>query len=380
MSKTSLACLATAVVAFNVQSVSFTDPVDGQFDVGEYLAENAYGFLPVPVLITEPAVGYGGGFIGMFLHESEQQREKRKQLALESIDGGAQLIPPAVTVAGGAATENGTWFAMFGHRRVWKEDSIRYLGGIGYGNVVMNYYFQPANQTISTEIDTTGFGGIQKLQFRVADTPWFVGVQQLYSNAEFALKTDLPLLDGLSRQFISSGLGVNLEYDGLDNFFFPKQGYAANLEYLWFDEAIGSDNDYQTLLAEAKGYFPVNDTWTIAFAAEYNVLTTNERLLPPMLRPDINLRGIPTNRYQGNYTGSAQAQLMWSIDSRWTALFFGGAGVYSDTASQLWDDLQYAYGTGIRYLIARRYGVHSGIDIGFSEEDTAIYFNVGTGL
>ncbi|OEF88403.1 hypothetical protein [Vibrio splendidus] len=43
-------------------AVSFIDEIDGQLDMGEYLAENAYGFLPVPILITEPAVGYGGGF------------------------------------------------------------------------------------------------------------------------------------------------------------------------------------------------------------------------------------------------------------------------------------------------------------------------------
>ena len=33
-----------------------------------------------------------------------------------------------------------------------------------------------------------------------------------------------------------------------------------------------------------------------------------------------------------------------------------------------------------RYLIARRYGLISGIDIAFSEEDTALYFQVGAGI
>ncbi|MCZ8488521.1 hypothetical protein O9992_18605 [Vibrio lentus] len=46
-----------------------------ELDMGEYLAKkNAYGFLPVPILITEPAVGYGGGFTGIFMHESEEQK------------------------------------------------------------------------------------------------------------------------------------------------------------------------------------------------------------------------------------------------------------------------------------------------------------------
>lgn len=35
-----------------------TDPLDNKLDTGKYLAEKK-GVLPVPVIITEPAVGYG---------------------------------------------------------------------------------------------------------------------------------------------------------------------------------------------------------------------------------------------------------------------------------------------------------------------------------
>lgn len=95
-----LSAAITAIPAAN--AISFTDPVDGKFDMGDYLAENAYGFLPVPIIITEPAVGYGGGAMGIFLHESDSEKQQRKQLAQQSLDGGAQLIPPAVTVVGAA--------------------------------------------------------------------------------------------------------------------------------------------------------------------------------------------------------------------------------------------------------------------------------------
>ncbi|MBD1568463.1 MULTISPECIES: hypothetical protein [Aliivibrio] len=39
-----------------------------------------------------------------------------------------------------------------------------------------------------------------------------------------------------------------------------------------------------------------------------------------------------------------------------------------------------AYGVGFRYLIARRYGMKTGIDLAFSEEDTALYFQVEMGI
>lgn len=71
-----LALSSLMLVSTTTHAVSFIDEIDGQLDMGEYLAENAYGFLPVPILITEPAVGYGGGFTGVFMHESEEQKTR----------------------------------------------------------------------------------------------------------------------------------------------------------------------------------------------------------------------------------------------------------------------------------------------------------------
>ena len=146
--------LATSPIA---QAVSFFDPIDGQFDMGEHLAENAYGFLPIPIIITEPAVGYGFGISGIFLHESDEQREKRRKLAGTSLDGGAQLLTPAITAAGGFATENGTLMGFLGHRHTWAEDSFRYLGGIGYGEVNMTFVPQSTLPGLGDIFNGRGF-------------------------------------------------------------------------------------------------------------------------------------------------------------------------------------------------------------------------------
>lgn len=37
-------------------------------------------------------------------------------------------------------------------------------------------------------------------------------------------------------------------------------------------------------------------------------------------------------------------------------------------------------GAGFRYLIARQYGLRTGIDVAFSEHEQAVYCNVGSGL
>lgn len=89
--------LALALLAFNAGAAGMIDPEDGMVDMSHYLQDNPYGFLPIPVVITEPAVGYGGGLFGLFLHG------KGKEI-------GHRFIPPAMTAFGGGGTQNGTWF------------------------------------------------------------------------------------------------------------------------------------------------------------------------------------------------------------------------------------------------------------------------------
>ena len=53
-----LSTLTMSCITFSCSTfASFFDEVDDQFDMGHHIAENAVGFLPVPIIITEPAVG-----------------------------------------------------------------------------------------------------------------------------------------------------------------------------------------------------------------------------------------------------------------------------------------------------------------------------------
>lgn len=153
-------------------AADFFDAEDGMLDMSQYLAENRYGFLPVPLAITEPAIGYGGGLFGLFLH-GKGSRE------------GGQFIPPPLTAFGGAATQNGTWFIGGGHRHTWQHDRIRYLAGAGYANVNLDIYS--------------------------GDTPVFLGASQVYARAD--VSTDNPRVNRVWQQVLgqnstSSALGV----------------------------------------------------------------------------------------------------------------------------------------------------------------------------
>ncbi|MBY5947786.1 BamA/TamA family outer membrane protein [Photobacterium rosenbergii] len=385
-----LSAAITAIPAAN--AISFTDPVDGKFDMGDYLAENAYGFLPVPIIITEPAVGYGGGAMGIFLHESESEKQQRKQLAQQSLDGGAQLIPPAVTVVGAAGTQNGTWLAFAAHRRTWNKDKIRYLGAVGYGNAKLDIYdtLSLGGNDVELAFDTesTGLVVLQKAEFRVGDSPLLLGVKQFFSRSTIESSNHLAdkLLTGfMGKETNMSSLGLLAKYETIDNLFFPRNGFVVNAEYDLYREAIGSDYEYDQFKLEGQGYIPINNKWTVAVAGDYQSLKTDEWFLPPLSKPYIDLRGASAFRYQGDEVTTLQGQLMYHLDNRWTLSGFYGAGKATDngilknplTKSESTVD---AYGVGFRYQIARRYGIHMGVDVAFSEGDSALYFQVGSGF
>ncbi|CDT80000.1 Outer membrane protein/protective antigen OMA87 [Vibrio coralliirubri] len=372
---------------------SFFDAVDDQFDMGHHIAENAVGFLPVPVLITEPAVGYGGGLVGVFMHETDEQKQQRKQAALNAIDGGAQLVPGAITVLGAAGTENGSWFAFVGHRHTWLNDTIRYTGGVGAGQMNLSIYKDlslelPNNkstdiQPLEFSTETRGVVLQQGVQFRVADTPLMLGVKQFVSYTE--ITSDSQIVDKLmeytlGQTIVTSGLGLTADYDTRNNLFYPTSGYQFSADYMVYDEKLGSDQAYRKLDLEGEVYVPLATQWTLAFAANYQNFQSDELFLSPTTQPYIQLRGVSSYRYQGDEITTLQSQVVFDIDDRWNVSGFYGYGQAKEEAELSQDQTVGAYGVGFRYQIARRYGLRIGMDLARSDDENAFYISLGSGF
>lgn len=380
--------------ASHASDVSFTDPVDQRFDLGEYMAEKAVGFLPVPVIITEPAVGYGGGIVGLFLHETEEEKQQRKQAALSAIDGGAQLVPAAMSLVGAIGTENGTWFAFGGHRRSWNGDSIRYTGGGGLGVANIDIYknlsfdglppFLPSfDTTLSFGTKTKVAALMQQVQFRVANTPLMLGVKQVA--AVSSVESDNEIVSkimqyALGDEAVSSGLGLLVDYDTRDNMFYPTKGFQLSADYMIYDEALGSDYNYDHFNFDGQGFVPLAPKWTLGLAGNYQYFKEKDTQVTPTSKPYVKLRGVSSFRYQGDEISTVQSQITYSIDHRWKVSAFYGIGEAINDHDDATSDSVQAGGVGFRYQIARRYGLHIGMDYARSSDEDAIYFNVGSGF
>ena len=95
------------------------------------------------------------------------------------------------------------------------------------------------------------------------------------------------------------------------------------------------------------------------------------------MRPFISLRGIPAMRYPGNKVASTEVEGRWQFYGRWSVVAFGGIGVARLDEGFTRDKTAGAGGLGFRYEIARKFGIHVGLDVARGPEETAVYLQVG---
>jgi hypothetical protein len=94
----------------------------------------------------------------------------------------------------------------------------------------------------------------------------------------------------------------------------------------------------------------------------------------------VEMRGILSNRYQGQDALSVEAELRWDLTSRWSLLGFLGSGWAAEDGMGdfVFNQGHVAGGTGFRYLISRVFRIRTGMDFAWSDEDFAFYFTTGT--
>jgi len=351
----------------------FTDPEDGKLDASEWLLERK-GFLPVPILITEPAVGYGIGAALLFFRESIGESVTK---AKES----GRLTPPDIYGMALAATENGTKVAGAFGMVTFAEQLWRWRGGVARPDVNLDFY--GTNGTDSTRdlklgYNVEGWISTQQLMRRLGESDNFVGARWIYLDLDTRFDTSRPdpVLAPGGRAVKSSGLGLSFEHDSRDNFFTPSSGWKGYLESMFYSPHLGSDNKYQTYRAYGFSYFPLAREFVLGIRADGRAARGD---VPFYQLPFIELRGIPVARYQDENAGVAEAELRWNVTPRWALIGFLGAGrAWGSSTNFSEADTAKAWGLGFRYLVARRLGIYMGADIARGPEDTAFYIQAGS--
>ena len=340
---------------------------DGWLDVSSFL-DQAYGFIPLAAPITEPAVGLGA--IGALTFIDKQQE-----------GAAAGFGRPNITVVGALGTDNGTKGAFAGDMRHWLDDRLKTLVGVVHASINLDFYGIGRDRALqdnprSYNLET--LAGVVQARYRIGDSPAWVGLGYVLASTTvaFDILPSLQSLPGFQRESRVGGLLPHLSFDSRDNMFTPTRGTYLEAAAGIFSKGRGSDSDFQRVSLTGFHYWPLDRRLTLGVMGG-SVLSYGD--VPFYLRPYVALRGAPAMRYQGDYTAQAEMEVRWQFWERFSAVGFAGAGT-AWNASDRRDSSQNVAtgGIGFRYEIARKYGLHMGIDVAWGPDGPAWYVQFGS--
>jgi hypothetical protein len=369
-----LVCLASLVGGTTLRAAAegaappsrFFDS-DGWFDVSGFL-DTAYGFVPLVAPITEPAVGYGAAGALVFIDRDVSAKAQR-------------YTRPNIAAIGGLATENGTRGLFGGHLGTWLGGKLRTQVGVADADVNLDFFGlggdrRPGEAGLGYTVGARG--GVVGASYRLGETPLWVGLRYAAAKTNVALaqpEVGLPGVTPADFDLRLAGLTPSITLDMRDNFFTPTDGWYVDLSVPVFREALGGDRNYQKITLMAMHYRPL--TRSLFFSARGTARGSSDGT-PFYLRPFVWLRGVQALRYQGEQAAEAEAELRWQLHPRFSLVGFGGVGIArSETELRERDKSVTAGGAGVRYLVARAYGLHMGIDVAVGPDKPVIYVVFG---
>lgn len=336
----------------------FFDDEDGKFDFSNFLAKG--GFIPMPVIVTEPAVKGGFGVVAQFITmpKDDPRNVTRRML-------------------GGVKTGNGSYGFGYFQSGNAVDGLISYKFGIGHGKITLDAHPSFLDQPLSYT-NKYKYGILGSMLFHLPDRRFSLGpmidFRKLKSSVDFA--NPLPIDRDFGRTLTTGAMGFGVHFDSRDNKMTPTRGVNAYVQGKWNSEAFGSDRTFQTYDADLYAFRPLSPKWRLGYKAEYEAIRGD---FPIYFAPAINLRGVEAQRYQGSSVFGTEVELTRQLNPRWALLAFGGVGTTSAGDRRLFDDsgAVFAGGVGFRYRIARKLGLDAGIDVAAGPNGGVFYLQFG---
>jgi hypothetical protein len=220
---------------------------------------------------------------------------------------------------------------------------------------------------------------MQQLLARAGDSDWFLGGRYVWLQAKPSFGAGWPGdLEGQPLRDIRIGrLSFIADHDTRNNIFSPTSGHFVEAELIAARPELGGTTSYEQVNVRGFDWLPLlGKQFVLGLRGD---LQATRGDVPFFARPFINLRGLPALRYQDNHAAVAETELWWLATPRWSLLGFAGAGRdwgRRDTFGEAGTIT--AAGGGFRYLIAKKLGIHAGIDVARGPEDTVFYIQVGS--
>lgn len=299
-------------------------------------------------------------------------------MAFYKMDRNDPHLPPSSTGVFGFYSANNSWMGGAFQKFHLDGDNWRATAAGGFGSV--KYQFNPAAidpgfPDIFLDYTTaTNFLFAQGSR-RVYQT-FYLGLAAVTWSAQVRLEPEL--VETEDERY--SGPGIVGEWDRRDHIMYPTDGWFVEGRYLIYNDAFGSDRDFQALKLSVSDYWAVADTTHIVAG---RVLTQTSNGDVPFSAQNIlsgnqNLRGYSNGRYRGDKLLTVEAEWRWNFWGRWGAAAFAGVGWVADEFSAMTlDDSLPAAGLGLRFRMIEAYKINARVDYAWGKHDQALYIAIG---
>jgi outer membrane translocation and assembly module TamA len=223
---------------------------------------------------------------------------------------------------------------------------------------------------------------------------WFLGpgysLDHYYniSETEFEIQSHLDRYDQLQyTSTTSSGMTLNVLYDGRVNVINPPRGTYLLMTWRWNATSMGSTFNNQTFFIDARKYIKQSETRDNILALRSYYWTVVKGEVPYLDLPATNWapaagisgRGFQSGRYRSN------AMLYFEGEQRYQLTQNGLVGLVafmnvssaSEFETQHFQHWQVGAGAGIRTKFNKYSNSNIAIDFGFSQNYWSVWLNIG---
>jgi len=349
------------------KKVTFKDTLDNKLDLSDYVV-NMHGFVPWPIIISEPALGNFGGALALVFMTPKKSMGSKDQFRF-----------PDVTGAAGMYTANNSWGGGALRQGSFPKIGLRYMAAAGYCDVNMDYY-RTLNHLgeIQYTFNLKPIFAVVDVSENLYKNRLFAGFRYMFAKMEIGTDINNEVLDSIFDYRISDKnlgmLGLYAEVDYRNSMFTPDKGIRFKGTYYFARSFFGSDFDVDRLELLFNGFFQPYEWWVSGYRAEWQMVSDDA---PFYYLPYVLMRGFPMMKYQGQGVLMLETEQRFDVTRRWSLLGFAGSGkTYSDSKYLENDNWHFSGGIGFRYLVARLFKLRMGVDVAMGPDNQFAYYIV----
>ncbi|WP_440888974.1 BamA/TamA family outer membrane protein [Vibrio sp. WZ-1] len=321
-----------------------------------------WGVLPGPFVNPEQGFGIGVAAVGLYTPYDWQKGDPYSTVTLTSY-----------------GSTSGSYGLGLNNRTYLKNDKVRLLGEAWISHTP-GYYWGIGSQAAENENNKVQYEG-QRLQLspkiavEVAPNTYAkLGWQwQSFSKVN---GVDGDILPSEVADATSSGVLVGMEYDTRDFEPNPMRGQFLDVEWIANRDSLGSDEDYDNLVANYRVYQQWSDTTIIAMEVYSQSIFGDAPWFDyAQLGDDQRMRGYYQGQYRDKHQLSTQVEIRHTIADRHGVVGWLGAGNIAPTYHELFEN-SWLPTVGVGYRFAFKARINVRVDLGVGKDSTGFYFQI----